>query len=295
MNSQPSALSPLLVIVGETASGKTEIALEIAEKLDGEIICADSLTVRQGVNIGAAKPTIEEQKRIPHHLLDVAEPCEDFTAADFQRFAFHAIDEINNRGKLPIMVGGTGLYVDSVIYNYSFLPAGDRTARKELNDFSNTELLVLASEQNLDTRQIDIRNKRRIIRLIESHGALPTKQEFRSNTQLFGIQLDPETLRARIIKRTDTMIAAGLENEVRELVEKNGWDCEALKAIGYIEWREYLNGTQTLDEVHARIISSTLRLAKKQRTWFRRNKRIQWFNDPSKIVEIATTQLNKLQ
>ncbi len=122
---------PLLVIVGETASGKTTLAIELAKRLNGEIICADSWTVRREANIGTAKPTLEEQQGIKHHCLDVAGPDEDFTAAVFKDLANDAIEDITSRGKLPIMVGGTGLYVDGVIYDFNFLPAGDRGEREK--------------------------------------------------------------------------------------------------------------------------------------------------------------------
>jgi tRNA dimethylallyltransferase len=128
-----SQTPPLLVIVGETASGKTELSLRLAKQFNGEIICADSWTVRREANIGTAKPTEEEGAAVPHHLLDIVAPDEDFTAAVFKRLANQAIGDISNRGKLPIMVGGTGLYVDGVIYDYGFLAAGDRTEREELN------------------------------------------------------------------------------------------------------------------------------------------------------------------
>src|SRR5438105_4919924 len=129
-------INPLVVIIGETASGKTELALRLAQEFDGEIICADAWTVRRGVDIGTAKPTAEERALVPHHLLDVVGPCGDFTAAVFKKLATEAIEGISNRGKLPIMAGGTGLYVDSVIYDYGFLPAGNRDNRDKLNQLN---------------------------------------------------------------------------------------------------------------------------------------------------------------
>src|SRR5512146_3057155 len=141
------AAPKLVVIVGETASGKSDLAVRVAKKFGGEIICADSWTVRKAVDIGTAKPTAAERTEIPHHLLDIAEPCEDFTAAVFKRLANEAIQDIANRGNLPILVGGTGLYIDGVIYDFGFLPAGDRKAREELNRFTNDELLKRISEK----------------------------------------------------------------------------------------------------------------------------------------------------
>lgn len=289
---QPPNTPPLVVVVGETGSGKSALALELAEKFNGEIICADSWTVRRGVDIGTAKPTHEERERVPHHLLDVVEPCADFTAAVFKRLANASIDNIAARGKLPIMAGGTGLYIDGVIFDYGFLPAGDRKQREVLNALSAEQLTEKAQMAGLSLKNIDTRNKRRLIRLLENSGARPTKAGLRPNTLLLGLTMPREELQQRIEKRTDAMLAAGLEQEVKHLSEIYGWDCEALKGIGYREWREYFQGSQDLRAIRDHIITATLGLAKRQRTWFKRNKHIQWLDDPRKAVDLATTFLN---
>ena len=136
---------PLLVIVGPTASGKSALAIELAKYFNGEIICADSLTVRRELNIGSAKPSLKDQSQVNHHLIDVIGPNDKFTAADFKQKANIAIEDINNRGKLPIMVGGTGLYIDSVIYDYNFLPSASISLRSELNMLTNQELIHKAT------------------------------------------------------------------------------------------------------------------------------------------------------
>lgn len=292
---QPST-SPLLVIVGETASGKSALAIDLAERLNGEIICADSWTVRKEVNIGTAKPSTEEQARVPHHLLDIAGPNEDFTAAVFKRMAIETIDEIAQRGKLPILVGGTGLYIDGIIYDYGFLPEGDRTARQSLNDLSNETLLQMIAERGIALGDVDISNKRRLIRLLETNGASPTRHELRQNTSIIGLSVEREVLNERIEKRVNSMLHAGLENEVRDLVERYGWGCEALKGVGYAQWKDYFNGTKNIDETRAAIIKSTKDLAKRQRTWFKRNKSIRWFSTPVKVDDVVayvTTSLHK--
>lgn len=286
---------PLIVIVGETASGKSELALRLAREFDGEIICADSWTVRREVNIGTAKPTAKERAEVPHHLLDVVEPCEDFTAAVFKRLANEAIKDISNRGKLPILAGGTGLYIDGVIYDFGFLPAGDRQAREELNVMTNQELLTEVKRRKIPLGDVDIRNKRRLIRLIETGGAVPTKTALRPNTLIIGLRPDRDELNERIIKRTDAMLAAGLEDEVRGLAKRYRWDCEALKGVGYAQWQDYFNGAKTLASTRQKIIKATLDLAKRQRTWFKRNKSIQWFSTPVKwpnVVDSITTFLS---
>lgn len=285
----------LVVIIGETASGKSALALQLAQQFDGEIICADSWTVRRGVDIGTAKPSAADLAAVPHHLLDVVRPCEDFTAAVFKRLANQAIKSIANRGKLPILVGGTGLYVDGVLYDYGFLPASDRSARQELNKLSIDELLNRITEMGIDPGDVDKRNKRRLIRLIETNGARPAKQALRANTLVIGLKVDREVLKQRITARADAMIAAGLERETRQLIEQYGWDCEALKGVGYAQWREYFDGPQTMAETRQKIIKATLDLAKRQRTWFKRNKSVQWFSAPvkwSSVVDVVTTFLD---
>ncbi|MEK7059981.1 MAG: tRNA (adenosine(37)-N6)-dimethylallyltransferase MiaA [Patescibacteria group bacterium] len=282
-------LSPLLVIVGETAAGKTALSIALAQRLGGEIICADSWTARRQADIGTAKPSREEQAAVPHHLLDVVEPDEDFTAAVFKRLANEAIKDISNRGKLSIMVGGTGLYVDGVLYDYGFLSAGDRGAREQLNQLSNQELLKRIDQLGLELGDVDIRNKRRLIRLIETNGAVPTRQAMRQSTLIIGLKYDRSELEERVTLRVDGMLEAGLKDEVRGLAERYGWDCEALKGVGYAQWKGYFEGTETAAEARQKIIKQTLDLAKRQRTWFKRNKSIQWFNTPVNETEIVDT------
>lgn len=285
----------LVVVVGETASGKTELAIRLAEKFNGEIICADSWTVRREADIGTAKPTAEEQARVPHHLLDVVEPCGDFTAAVFKRLANEAIRDITDRGKLPIMAGGTGLYVDGVIYDFGFLPAGDRGAREDLNKLNNRQLLDKIRELGLELGGVDVRNKRRLIRLLETGGAKPTRKNLRQNTLLVGLRPARDDLKERITRRADAMLATGLEAEVLGLSQRYGWECETLKGISYAEWQDYFLGTQSLAETRQKIIRDTLDLAKRQRTWFKRNKSIHWFSTPvnwHELVELVTTFLS---
>lgn len=325
-------MPPLVVIVGETASGKSALALELAKKFGGEIICADSWTVYRDFDIGTAKPTAAERAQVPHHLLDVADPAQGFSAVIFKKLAQQAITDISARGKLPIMVGGTGLYIDSVIFDYGFLPPSDPALRAELNDLSLADLLSRVETLKLNTTNIDLRNKRRVIRLIENNGLRPTKQLLRPNTLVLGIKTDREHLNERITRRVDVMLAAGLESEVEQLAAKYGWEAEPMRGIGYREWRPYFQArhisgeslrfgahvpvstlrsdarlsSQTAHEpgspeskpvttaaVRARIIKSTMGLAKRQRTWFKRNISIHWVNDRSNAVEIVTTFLNK--
>lgn len=289
-------MPPLIVIVGETASGKSSLALEVAERLDGEIVCADSWTVYAGFDIGTAKPSAEDRERVPHHLLDVADPAQGFSAVVFQRLANQAIADIHKRGKLPLLVGGTGLYVDSVIYDYSFLPAPEPGIRQRLESLSLESLLAQADKLGLDTSTVDIRNKRRIVRLIENNGQIPTKHDLRQNTIVCGLRIPRDQLQQRIEQRVDDMIATGLEDEVAKLAERYGWSVEPMKGIGYREWQAYFTGQQTLEETRQRIIKATVDLAKRQRTWFKRNNSIHWLDNSDKVtatVDLATTFLNK--
>ncbi len=290
-------LGPLLVIVGETSSGKSTLALELAKRLNGELICADSWTVYKGFDIGTAKPSSSERAAVPHHLLDVAIAAEGFNAVRFQQLARGAIGDIASRGKLPILVGGTGLYIDAVIYNYDFLPPTSPDIRHELEGLSLDELLTRAEADGLNLAGIDARNKRRVIRLIENEGRLPTKHELRPNTLLLGLQTSRDTLHERIASRVDTMISAGLEAEVRRLVDDYGWEAEPMKGIGYKEWKEYISGTQDIEATRQKIIRNTMDLAKRQRTWFKRNSSIQWLTnrgDLQQSVALVTTWLDKL-
>lgn len=286
-------MPPLVVIVGETASGKSALAMELAEKFNGELICADSWTVYKGFDIGTAKPTAEDRAQVPHHLLDVADPAEGFSAAIFQRLAKQAINDISARGKLPILVGGTGLYIDSTLYDYSFLPPSDPKQRVKLNAMSLQKLLEKAENMELDTDGIDLRNKRRVIRLIENNGIRPTKKPMRGNTLVIGVKRSLDELQERVIKRVDAMVGQGFAEEVQRLGEQYGWDCEPMRAPGYRAFADYVRGVITLQAAKDRFRQNDLQLAKKQRTWFKRNDSIHWAYDPSYAVDIVTTFLNK--
>lgn len=277
-------MNKLVVLLGETASGKSALGLDIAKKYHGEIICSDSWTVRKFMDVGTAKPSQIEQQAVPHHLLDVVAPDEPFTAAEFKRLANAAIDDIQARGKLPIMVGGTGLYIDAVVYDYSFLGGEGTLDRDALGSLRAEQLATMARAQEIDLSDIDVRNKRRLIRAMEAGGAKPKRSKLRDNTLLVGLQVD--NLQAQIERRVDAMLAAGLEDEVRRLSQDYGWEAEAMKGIGYREWRAYFEGDQSLSQTRERIIAATKNLAKRQRTWFKRNPDIHWarITDAKKMI-----------
>lgn len=234
---------PLIVIVGETASGKTALGIELAQKFDGEIICADSRTVYKHMDIGTAKPTKAEQRRVRHHLIDLVEPNEKYNAARFKKDALAAIANISGRGKVPIMVGGTGLYIDAVIFDYDF-----------------------------DSK---------------------TMSELLPNTLVIGIKRDRDDLKERISKRVDEMVAAGLVEEIKDVANKYGWQNEAMKSTSYRAFEQYIKGVISLEEAKRQFIRNDILFAKRQRTWFKRNKSIHWVNNSVDAVELATTFLSK--
>ncbi len=283
----------LLVVVGETASGKSALAMELARQFGGEIICADSVTVYTGFDIGAAKPSKNDQSTVPHHGLDVADPTTGYSAAAFKYIAEEAIRDIATRGKVPIMVGGSGLYIDSVLYDYQFLSIPNTYKRDVLNTMSVSDLQDLARSRGINLLGVDTSNPRRMIRALETGGKRAQRISLRPETCIIGLQMSREELRSRVELRVESMLQAGLEAEVRRLSTRFGWDCEAMKAVGYREWRAYFAGHKTRAEIAVDITAGTMRLAKKQRTWFKRNNSIQWVSDPSEAVEIATTFLNK--
>lgn len=282
---------PLIVIVGETGSGKSTLAMELAEAIDGEIIAADSRTIYKGMDIGTSKPTTQEQKRVRHHLLDVVEPGQPFSAADFKRLAEAAVSDIRDRGKQPIMVGGSGLYVDSILFDYQFRTKYDAAIRRTLAGKTLDELIKLALEQGFKPEQID-KNRRHLIRLLE---AGPTRTSDRDvmipNTVIVGLRPSRAQLRQNIVSRVELMFRRGLRREVDELVKAYGWENEAMSGIGYREFEDHYFNRASIGQVKRSIVQHTLELAKRQRTWFKRNPAIRWFDEPSKAKRFILSQV----
>ncbi|HTE22719.1 MAG TPA: tRNA (adenosine(37)-N6)-dimethylallyltransferase MiaA [Candidatus Limnocylindria bacterium] len=283
---------PLVVIVGETASGKSAVGMELAKRFNGEIICADSRTVYRGLDIGTAKPTEAEQAQVRHHLVDIVDPDQAFTVSDFKRLAKEAINDIASRGRLPIMVGGTGLYIDAVLYDFQFRSPASSELRQELSALSVDELQERIRVAGLELPE-NAHNPRHLIRVLESGGELGTRKPLRKNTLVLGLRSDREALRQRIMVRVDDMVEAGLVEELQRLVDKYGWNIPALQGPGYKAFRGYLEGTLNLEEAKALFVQNDMQLAKKQRTWFRRNNSIHWVLNSGKSVDITTTFLNK--
>ncbi len=272
MESRPS----LIAIVGPTASGKTALALDIAERYDAEIICADSRTVYKAMDIGTAKPTAEEQARVRHWGLDLVSPDEPFSVADFKQYADKAILDIRARGKLPLIVGGTGLYVDSVLYNFTFAEKADETARAKLEVLSVGQLRQYCTEHNVVLPD-NMLNKRHLIRAIERVGISDiSRASLPANTYIVGIATNREALRTRIVQRTEHLFDQDVEKEATILGEKYGWNSEAMTGNIYPLLKLHLEGTLSIAEAKEKIAGADYRLAKRQMTWLRRNPDIMW-------------------
>ncbi|MBX6334433.1 tRNA (adenosine(37)-N6)-dimethylallyltransferase MiaA [Candidatus Saccharibacteria bacterium] len=284
--------TPLIVIVGQTASGKSALAMHLARRFGGEIVAADSRTVYRGMDIGTAKPTPQDRAMVPHHLIDVVNPDEPFNVADFQRLANAAIDDIVSRGKLPILVGGTGLYVDAVIYNFGLRKPANPALRRELESLSVEELQARLIDQGLPLPRNE-RNPRHLIRAIEAGGETAVRAPLRPNTLVIGLQVDPEVLRDKIARRVDAMVKAGLVEEVRRLSEQYGWDVPALQAPAYKAFRPYIEGRISLEEAKQQFARYDWQYARRQKTWFRRNKDIVWIDRAEEIEDLITSFLSK--
>jgi tRNA dimethylallyltransferase len=276
-------VAPLVVIVGPTASGKSALAMQVAKKYNGEIICADSRTVYKGMDIGTAKPSLEDQDEVRHHVLDVVEPDQSFSAAEFKRRADNATNDIISRGKLPILVGGTGLYIDAVLYDYQFGAPANEDYRAYLNTLNTEELQEMCSKNNIDI-PINSYNKRHLVRAIELEGLIDHKKVIRDNTIVVGIATDRETLQTRIEQRTHVMVEQGIMEEVRRMGELYGWGSEAMTGNIYRIFEDVVGGDKSVDIALKEVVQSDMNLAKRQMTWFKRNKNIIWNDSPSELM-----------
>lgn len=268
--------SPLIVITGMTASGKSSIALDLAEKWGGEIICADSRTVYKGMDIGTAKPTLNEQKRVKHWLLDIVEPTERFTVVDFQEKALASISDIRSRGKIPFIVGGTGLYIDAVILDFVFTPDSGKYSRQELEYMTIEELKLLHHKQQIKLPENE-KNKRYLVRNIEKYNTSTSgKSTPNKDTFVFAIDWEKELLRQRIERRIEEMFSHEVVRETQQLVRRYGAGCEAMTGNIYRVAIQLASGL--IDEESAKKMCATLdwRLAKRQKTWLKRHSYVRW-------------------
>ncbi len=286
----------LIAILGPTAVGKSALAIQLAREFRGEIISADSRTVYRGMNIGTAKPTPDEQALAPHHLIDVVQPNETFTLADYQHRAYATIAEIHARGNIPFLVGGTGLYMRAVLEGLSIPRVAPNLARREELEKLDAEFLY-ARLQTLDplaASRIEPRNKRRVIRAIEvcESSGQPISELQKLNAPNYrvlriGLTMPRDRLYERINARVDAMIAAGLVDEVRGLLERGyAPDLPSMSGLGYRQIVDYLQGKTLLEEAVRVLKRDTRRFVHHQYTWFRLNDpRIVWFDVSVDVTE----------
>lgn len=284
----------VIVIEGPTASGKTSLSIELAKQINGEIVSCDSMQIYKDMTIGTAKPTKEEMDGIKHYLLDFVSPDQRYSVAEYKKDAENAIEKIISEGKVPIVVGGTGLYLEALIYNIEYQNIEeDMEYRNKLYEIEReqglSKLYEMASK--IDSKameKISPNDKKRICRVLEIYhltGKTKTeleeesrKNEPKYNYKLFGITMDREKLYERINLRVDIMINQGLLDEVKNLLEKYNNFPTAMQGLGYKEVVEYLNGLITKDEMIDKIKMETRRYAKRQLTWFRKYKNLIWIN-----------------
>ncbi|MBX5318118.1 tRNA (adenosine(37)-N6)-dimethylallyltransferase MiaA [Staphylococcus caprae] len=305
----------LVVVVGPTASGKTELSIEIAKKFNGEVISGDSMQVYKHMDIGTAKVTRDEMDGIPHHMIDILEPDESISAYEFKKRAEACIEDIINRRKLPIIAGGTGLYIQSLLYNYAF---EDETVSHEkmqivhaqlaeLEQYNNEKLHhYLASFDSESAENIHPNNRKRVLRAIEYY--LKTKkllssrkkvQQFTENydTLLIGIEMSRETLYFKINKRVDIMLGHGLFKEVQQLVEQGFETSQSMQAIGYKELVPVVKGNMNMDDAVEKLKQHSRQYAKRQLTWFKNKMNVHWLNKETMSLQMMldeiTTQINK--
>ncbi|MGF3102685.1 tRNA (adenosine(37)-N6)-dimethylallyltransferase MiaA [Rossellomorea sp. DUT-2] len=306
----------VIVLIGPTAVGKTNTSIELAKRYNGEIISGDSMQVYKKMNIGTAKITPEEMEGVPHHLLDIKDPWESFSVADFQQLVRKKISEIHSRGKVPLIVGGTGLYIQSVLYDYQFTETpGDEHFREELEaslEKNGSEWLHdrLVSVDPVSAGNIHRNNTRRVIRALEIYHCTgktmseyqeKQSQELQYDVALIGLTMDRERLYERINLRVDLMMKQGLLEEVKELYDEGIRNVQSVQAIGYKELYDYFDGTVSLERAIESLKQNSRRYAKRQLTWFRNKMDVAWFdmtNDSQRtknIEDISEFIAGKLQ
>ncbi|WP_242868825.1 tRNA (adenosine(37)-N6)-dimethylallyltransferase MiaA [Desulfotomaculum copahuensis] len=285
---------PLLVIAGPTATGKTALAVALAGQLNGEVVSADSMLVYRGMDIGTAKPSMAERRGIPHHLIDVVDPDQDYNVALYQRQARDCIEDIHRRGKLPLLAGGTGLYIRAVIDHFTFTPAGvDPAFRRQMQELAVREgpsavhRLLAAVDAGAAVR-IHPNNLKRVIRALEVHhltgrsmSAFRDRNEGKNDYRpvMFGLAMERAALYRRVEARVEEMLGAGLIEEVKGLLNRGyGPQLPAMQGLGYKEIAAFLRGECSREEAVELLKKNTRRFAKRQYTWFRADKRITWLD-----------------
>lgn len=296
-----AAAARLIAIAGPTASGKSALAMRLAREKRAEIVSCDSLQVYRGLDVGSAKPSADDRAAVPHHLIDVVDPDQDFSAADYARLARLAVADVRARGRVPIVAGGTGLYLRALRHGLFDGPARDEPLRRRLELIADRHgdarlHRILARVDPESAARIEARDRVRVVRALEVYRATGTaiSDHHRSGASaLEGVEwqvlvLDPgrEALRAAVEKRTDAMLAAGLIEETRGLLARYP-GARPLRAIGYRQAAAVVRGTLPVAQARHDIVASTMRYAKRQRTWFRHQETAIWFADPDEAFAAA--------
>ena len=292
-------MEKVIVICGPTASGKTSLSIELAKKINGEIVSADSMQIYQDMNIGTAKPTEKEKQGVKHYVIDIISPKERYSVADYKKDAKKAIKQIIEKGKTPIVVGGTGLYIDSLIYEIEYPNIEfDLKYRTELENRVKIEGLKVLYEEakkidEVAIQKISPNDEKRILRILEIYHATKktkTEQEIESrknpveyNYQVYALKWDREILYERINRRVDLMMKQGLVEEVEGILKKYEEFPTAMQGLGYKEVKDFLEEKITKEEMIEKIKMETRRYAKRQMTWFRKNKQTIWLEGNEKI------------
>ncbi|MFP7494002.1 tRNA (adenosine(37)-N6)-dimethylallyltransferase MiaA [Terribacillus saccharophilus] len=282
----------IIVVVGPTGVGKTQLSIDIAKAFDGEVISGDSMQIYRGMDIGTAKVTKEEQQGVPHHLIDIREPDESYSAADFQADVETCVQDIASRGKLPVIAGGTGLYIQAALYGYDFSEAKrDDSYQQQLEQEAQTlgQLHLHKKLQEVDPVQaerIHPNNVRRVIRALEIYHRTgkrmsdheETEPDARYDAIIIGLEMERELLYEQINLRVDKMLAEGLLEEVKRLVDGGIKDTQSMRAIGYKEFIPYLEGKMNWEDTVSQLKQNSRRYAKRQYTWFRNKMNVDWYN-----------------
>ena len=287
-------MKKLIIITGPTASGKTALAIKLAKRFNGEIISADSRAIYKGIDIASAKPSLEEREGVPHWGFDLAEPDQTFTAADFKKYAFEKISEIHSRRKIPFLVGGTGLYIDAILYDYDFAGEPDEELRAELNSKSIEELQEVIGNLRIEMPE-NSKNKRYLIRAIErskKHKGNSGKKHNGFNNVVVGITTERDKLRIRIFARNEQFFSSGIIKEAQKMARKYGWQSEAMTANAYPLIKDFLDEKLTEEELIEKMSVRDWRLAKRQITFMKRNKDIKWLT-LGKAEQYISSKMNK--
>ena len=287
-------MKKVLVIVGPTSVGKTSFGVRCAKLFNGEVISGDSIQVYKGLNIGSAKVTKEETEGIKHHLIDIKEPFDNYSVKEFQEKGRELIDDITSRGKLPIIVGGTGLYIKALLYDYVFFDEDEKD--EQYDGLTNEELYsMLQKEDPKALDNIHVNNRKRLVRalnIVRKHGkgisSIKEEQEHKPiyDIKIIGLTKDRDELKEDINLRVDQMIKDGLVEEIKGLLDKGvTFDNQSMQAIGYKEFKDYFDNTKTLEKVIEQIKINTRHFAKRQYTWFNNQMDMEWYDNKDEAIE----------